>query len=148
MLWVSRHKTSVWHERFDHPYEKFSGMIQIMPVGAVVMALFMLSLAGVPPFSLFWGKLYIMSAAVNSDYIILALIMAINSAISAYYYLKLIVYMFLKDPAEDNGTVYMRNASKPLQTIIGFSVVLTVFAVLAVEPMLEFITEYVQASGF
>jgi NADH-quinone oxidoreductase subunit N len=148
MLWVSRHKRSVWHERFDHPYEKFSGMIQIMPVGAVVMALFMLSLAGVPPFSLFWGKLYIMSAAVNSDYIILALIMAINSAISAYYYLKLIVYMFLKDPAENNGTVYMRNASKPLQTIIGFSVVLTVFAVLAVEPMLEFITEYVQASGF
>lgn len=148
MLWVSRHKTSIWHERFDHPYEKFSGMIQIMPVGAVVMALFMLSLAGVPPFSLFWGKLYIMSAAVNSDYIILAIIMAINSAISAYYYLKLIVYMFLKDPAENEGTVYMRNASKPLQTIIGFSVVLTVFAVLAVEPMLEFITSYVQASGF
>jgi len=148
MLWVSRHKASIWHERFDHPYEKFSGMIQIMPVGAVVMALFMLSLAGVPPFSLFWGKLYIMSAAVNSDYIVLAIIMAINSAISAYYYLKLIVYMFLKDPAENEGTVYMRNASKPLQTIIGFSVVLTVFAVLAVEPMLEFITSYVQASGF
>jgi len=148
MLWVSRHKASIWHERFDHPYEKFSGMIQIMPVGAVVMALFMLSLAGVPPFSLFWGKLYVMSAAVNSDYIVLAIIMAINSAISAYYYLKLIVYMFLKDPAENDGTVYMRNASKPLQTIIGLSVVLTVFAVLAVEPMLEFITTYVQASGF
>jgi NADH-quinone oxidoreductase subunit N len=148
MLWVSRHKASIWHERFDHPYEKFSGMIKIMPVGAVVMALFMLSLAGVPPFSLFWGKLYVMSAAVNSDYIVLALIMAINSAISAYYYLKLIVYMFLKDPAENDGTVYMKNASKPLQTIIGFSVVLTVFAVLAVNPMMEFITSYVQASGF
>ncbi len=148
MLWVSRHKESRWHERFDHPYEKFSGMIQIMPVGAVVMALFMLSLAGVPPFSLFWGKLYLMSAAVNSDYIILALIMAINSAISAYYYLKLIVYMFLKSPEENEGTVYMKNASKPLQTIIGFSVFLTVFAVMAVEPMMDVITAYVQASGF
>ncbi len=148
MLWVSRHKESRWHERYDHPYEKFSGMIQIMPVGAVVMALFMLSLAGVPPFSLFWGKLYLMSAAVNSDYIILALIMAINSAISAYYYLKLIVYMFLKSPEENEGTVYMKNASKPLQTIIGFSVFLTVFAVLAVEPMMDVITTYVQASGF
>ncbi len=148
MLWVSRHKESRWHERYDHPYEKFSGMIQIMPVGAVVMALFMLSLAGVPPFSLFWGKLYLMSAAVNSDYIVLALIMAINSAISAYYYLKLIVYMFLKSPEENEGTVYMRNASKPLQTIIGFSVFLTVFAVIAVEPMMDIITAYVQASGF
>ena len=148
MLWVSRHKVSIWHERFDHPYEKFSGMIQIMPVGAVVMALFMLSLAGVPPFSLFWGKLYIMSAAVNSNYIFLAIIMAINSAISAYYYLKLIVYMFLKDPAENDGTVYMKNASKPLQTIIGFSVFLTVFAALAIEPMMTFITTMVKASGF
>jgi len=148
MLWVSRHKESRWHERYDHPYEKFSGMIQIMPVGAVVMALFMLSLAGVPPFSLFWGKLYIMSAAVNSDYIILALIMAVNSAISAYYYLKLIVYMFLKSPEENEGTVYMKNASKPLQTIIGLSVFLTVFAVLAVEPMMDVITTYVMASGF
>ncbi len=148
MLWVSRHKESRWHERYDHPYEKFSGMIQIMPVGAVVMGLFMLSLAGVPPFSLFWGKLYLMSAAVNSDYIVLALIMAINSAISAYYYLKLIVYMFLKSPEENEGTVYMKNASKPLQTIIGFSVFLTVFAVMAVEPMMDMITAYVQASGF
>jgi len=148
MLWVSRHKASRWDSRYDHPYQKFSGMIKIMPVGAVVMALFMLSLAGVPPFSLFWGKLYVMSAAVNSDYIVLALIMAVNSAISAYYYLKLIVYMFLKDPAENEGTVYMRNASKPLQTIIGFSVFLTVFAVMAVDPMLEFITTYVQSSGF
>ncbi len=148
MLWVSRHKESRWHERYDHPYEKFSGMIQIMPVGAVVMALFMLSLAGVPPFSLFWGKLYVMSAAVNSDYIVLALIMAVNSAISAYYYLKLIVYMFLKSPEENEGTVYMKNASKPLQTIIGFSVFLTVFAVMAVEPMMDMITAYVQASGF
>ncbi|BBG66648.1 NADH-ubiquinone oxidoreductase chain N [Hydrogenimonas sp.] len=148
MLWVSRHKESRWHERYDHPYEKFSGMIKIMPVGAVVMALFMLSLAGVPPFSLFWGKLYLMSAAVNSDYIILALIMAINSAISAYYYLKLIVYMFLKAPEENDGTVYMKNASKPLQTIIGFSVFLTVFAVMAVEPMMDVITAYVLASGF
>ncbi|WP_300360860.1 NADH-quinone oxidoreductase subunit NuoN [Hydrogenimonas sp.] len=148
MLWVSRHKDKVWHDRFDHPYEKFSGMIQIKPVGAVIMALFMLSLAGVPPFSLFWGKLYVMSAAVNSDYIVLALIMAINSAISVYYYLKLIVYMFLKDPTQNEGTIYEQNTSKPLQTIIGFSAFMTVFAVVAVEPILEIITTYVQASGF
>ena len=123
-------------------------MIQIKPVGAVIMALFMLSLAGVPPFSLFWGKLYVMSAAVNSDYIVLALIMAINSAISVYYYLKLIVYMFLKDPTQNEGTIYAQNTSKPLQTIIGFSAFLTVFAVVAVDPILEIITTYVQASGF
>ena len=65
MLWISRHKNRRFDARYDHPYEKFAGFIKIMPVGAVIMAIFMLSLAGVPPFSIFWGKLYIMQAAVN-----------------------------------------------------------------------------------
>ena len=55
MLWVSRHKVKKYNDRYDHPYEKFAGLIHIMPMGAVIMALFMLSLAGVPPFSVFLG---------------------------------------------------------------------------------------------
>ncbi len=148
MLWVSRHKDKIWHDRYDHPFTKFSGMISIMPMGAVIMALFMLSLAGVPPFSLFWGKLYLMGAAVNSGFVGLAVIMAINSAISVYYYLKLIVYMFLYDPVSNEGTIYIKNASMALKTIIGFSTVITLFAILLVNPLLEVITAYVKASGF
>jgi len=148
MLWVSRHKSKIWHDRFDHPYTKFSGMISIMPFGAVVMGLFMMSLAGVPPFSLFWGKLYLMGAAINSGFIWLAIIMAINSAISVYYYLKLVVYMFLHDPIKNDGTIYVKNASTALKTIIGFSTVVTIFAFLLVDPLLEIITAYVKASGF
>ena len=148
MLWVSRHKSKIWHDRFDHPYTKFSGMISIMPFGAVVMGLFMMSLAGVPPFSLFWGKLYLMGAAVNAGFIWLAIIMAINSAISVYYYLKLVVYMFLHDPIENEGTIYVKNASTALKTIIGFSTVVTIFAFLLINPLLEIITAYVKASGF
>ena len=148
MLWVSRHKQQRFHDRFDHPYSKFSGMVKIMPVGAVLMAVFMLSLAGVPPFAVFWGKLYIMSAAVNSGYIVLALIMAINSAISAYYYLKLIVYMFLKEPTNNDGTVYMKNASTSLKTIIGVSAAITILSVFMVGPLLETITGFVEMSGF
>ena len=148
MLWVSRHKSKIWHDRFDHPYTKFSGMISIMPFGAVVMGLFMMSLAGVPPFSLFWGKLYLMGAAINAGFIWLAIIMAINSAISVYYYLKLVVYMFLHDPIENEGTIYVKNASTALKTIIGFSTVVTIFAFLLINPLLEIITAYVKASGF
>ncbi len=153
MLWVSRHKVKKAHAygetRFDHPYEKFSGMIHIMPVNAVIMAMFMLSLAGVPPFSLFWGKLYLMSSAVNSGFVVLALIMAINSAISVYYYLKLVVYMFLKEPhVGEDGTLYMKNASTALKTIIGFAAFMTLMATFLVQPLLEVITTYVKASGF
>jgi NADH-quinone oxidoreductase subunit N len=150
MLWVSRHKAkeNKFGSRFDHPYEKFSGMIKIQPVNAVIMAMFMLSLAGVPPFSLFWGKLYLMSSAVNAGFITLAIIMGINSAISVYYYLKLIVYMFLKEPHTNDGTIYMKNASTTLKTIIGLAAFATLFAIFTTGPLLEMITKYVIASGY
>jgi NADH-quinone oxidoreductase subunit N len=149
MLWVSRHKHNVHHSRYDHPYEKFSGMIKIMPMGAVVMALFMLSLAGVPPFSVFWGKIYVMSSAIDVGMIWLAIVMGVNSAISAYYYLKLIVYMFLKEPTEQvrKETVYY-NVSKPLMTVLGLTVFVTVGSMFYVDPLLEYITEMVKVSGY
>jgi len=148
MLWISRHKSKIFDNRYDHPFEKFSGMIKIQPLGAVIMALFMLSLAGVPPFSLFWGKMYVISAAVDSQYIVLALIMVLNSAIAAYYYLKLIVYMFLKDPSQNDGTIYVKNASKSLQTVIGISAFLTAIATFYVGPLLDIITQMMLLSGY
>ncbi len=148
MLWISRHKHLIWHDRFDHPFEKFSGLVQIMPVAATIMAIFMLSLAGVPPFGLFWGKLYIMGAAINSGYIILALIMALNSAISAYYYLKLIVFMFMRDPVATNQVIYFKNASLSLRTIVGISAVFTIFSALYIAPLLDVITNIVKMSGY
>lgn len=148
MLWVSRHKHRIHHARYDHPYEKFSGMIKIMPIGAVVMALFMLSLAGVPPFSVFWGKIYLMSAAVDAGYVWLAIVMGLNSAIAAYYYLKLIVYMFLKEPtAQSNEQTVYYNVSTPLMSILGLAVFVTVGSMFYVDPLLEYITEMIKVSG-
>jgi NADH-quinone oxidoreductase subunit N len=74
--------------------------------------------------------------------------MAINSAISVYYYLKLVVYMFLREPATNDGTVYIKNASMPLKTIIGFAAGMTLFAIFLASPLLEMITTYVKASGY
>ncbi len=147
MLWISRHKKRRFNARYDHPYEKFAGLIQIMPMGAVVMGLFMLSLAGVPPFSVFWGKIYVMQAAVNAGYVWLAIIMGLNSAIAAYYYLKLIVYMFLKDPIKDVDTVYY-NISKPLMAIIGLATIATVAAIFYVQPLVSYFHYMVSASGY
>ena len=149
MLWISRQKHLPDHQNSDHPYEKFAGMIQTSPMAAIVMGLFMLSLAGLPPFALFWGKLYLISSAVTSGYTVLALIMALNSAIAGYYYLKLIVYMFMKDPVVDNdGHVYVSNATLALKSIIGVAAVGTIFAFVALNPLLEFITAFVYNSGY
>jgi NADH-quinone oxidoreductase subunit N len=147
MLWISRHKTRRFDIRYDHPYEKFAGFVQIMPVGAVIMGLFMLSLAGVPPFSVFWGKLYVMQAAVNAGFIWLAVVMGLNSAIAAFYYLKLIVFMFLKDPIKDVDTIYY-NLSKPLMAVIGLATLATVGAILYVQPLLSYLYYMISASGY
>ena len=149
MLWISRQKYLPAHQSSDHSYDKFAGMIQTAPVAATIMGLFMLSLAGLPPFALFWGKLYMISSAVTGGYTVLALIMALNSAVAGYYYLKLIVYMFMKEPVMDNnGHMYVSNATLALKSIIGFAAVGTIFAFLALNPLLEFITAFVYNSGY
>ncbi len=148
MLWISRHPSKVWDIRYDHPYKKFAGMVHISPVGAVVMAVFMLSLAGIPPFALFWGKLYLISAAVNSGHLVLALIMLANSAIAVYYYLKLIIYMFLHDPEENDNTVYYQNGTVPLKIVLGVAAVAVSLSFLAIDPMLNLFGDLVAASGF
>ena len=149
MLWISRQKHLPDYQSSDHSFNKFAGMIHTSPVAASIMGLFMLSLAGIPPFALFWGKLYMISSAVTGGYTILALIMALNSAIAGYYYVKLIVYMFMKDPVvNNNGEVYIANATSPLKTIIGFAAIGTIFAIIIVNPLLEFITAFVYNSGY
>src|SRR3989339_130845 len=148
MLWVNRQKNLLPGQSSDHPYEKFSGMVKTMPMAAVMMALFMLSLAGIPPFGLFWGKMYMIASAVSAGYTVLALIMALNSAIAGYYYLKLIVFMFMKEPMVGYDKFYFMNASLSLKTIIGIAAVGTIFAVFAVNPLLEVITLFVYNSGY
>ncbi len=149
MLWISRQKNLPVGQSSDHSYDKFAGLVKTSPVAASIMALFMLSLAGLPPFALFWGKMYMISSAVTGGYTVLALIMALNSAIAGYYYLKLIVYMFMKDPTIAHGeNVSIINATLSLKTIIGIAAVGTIFAFLALNPLLEFVTAFVYNSGY
>ena len=148
MLWISRYKKSEFSAKYDHPYKKFAGMVTIKPIAATIMAIFMLSLAGVPPFALFWGKLYLLGAIINSGNTFLAILMVLNSAIAAYYYLKLVVFMFLKEPDKKANIAYMKNASTALKTIVGFSAAVTILAIFTIEPFLEMISSYVVASGF
>jgi NADH-quinone oxidoreductase subunit N len=65
------------------------------------MTLFLFSLAGVPPAAGFVGKFYLFAGAIQKGYIWLAVIGVLNSAASAYYYLRITVYMYMKEPTED-----------------------------------------------
>lgn len=147
MLWINRSKD---YNTFssDHAMEKYSGLIKKEPFSALMMGLFLFSLAGIPPFALFWGKLYLIGSAVNAGYIILALIMVINSAIAGYYYLKPIVFMFLKDANKEVEVKFLSNSTPTIKGLIGFCAVLVIFSIFLIEPLLEIISYYVQISGY
>ncbi len=78
----------------------FAGLGQKKPLLAVVMSLFLFSLAGMPPTAGFIGKFYLFSGAVQEGYIWLAVIGVLNSAASVYYYLRVMVFMYFK-PGEE-----------------------------------------------
>ncbi len=84
-------------EDADH-LDHFAGLWQRRPVLAAVMAVFMLSLTGIPPLGGFTGKYVIFMAAIQSGHPFLAAVMAVAAVIGAYYYLKVIVVMFMRPP--------------------------------------------------
>ena len=67
------------------------------PLLGVFMAIFMVSLSGIPPTAGFVGKFYIFSAAVKSGYLGLAIMGVLNSLISVYYYLRIVAIMFMQE---------------------------------------------------
>ena len=142
-------QSSRFTARFEHPFEKFDGLIRTHPLFALCAAIFMLSLAGIPPFSVFWGKMYLLSAAVNSGYFALAVIMAVNSALALYYYLRLIVRMFLHEPLED---AELDGSLGAVSVQIKFAVVLASVACVLAPFLVKFLTgavnNFVFLSGY
>lgn len=86
------------NERFVK-IDDLSGLGQREPMIAALLAIFVFSLIGVPLTGGFFGKFYVFQAALNSHMIWLTVIGLINSAIAAYYYLKIIVAIYLREPA-------------------------------------------------
>ena len=85
----------------------FAGLGFKRPLLALAMTLFLFSLAGVPPAAGFIGKFYLFSGAIQKGYIWLAVIGVLNSAASAYYYLRIMVYMYMKEPTEEFEWVHV-----------------------------------------
>jgi NADH-quinone oxidoreductase subunit N len=73
----------------------YSGLGKSKPILALVMAVFMLSFTGVPPLLGFWGKFTLFKTAIEGGYALLAVIGLITSLVSAWYYLRVIVVMYM-----------------------------------------------------
>jgi NADH-quinone oxidoreductase subunit N len=103
--------------------DDYAGLAQRQPVVAAALSLYLLSLLGLPVTAGFFGKFYIFKAAVNSHLIWLAVLMAINSIIGAYYYLRVIVVMYMREGSAE------AMAAAPVRFPVAVNVVLAVTAI-------------------
>jgi NADH-quinone oxidoreductase subunit N len=105
MTLVAFYITSIVQDKYgnDH-FERFTGLAYRYPLMAITMSIVMFSLTGLPPLAGFVAKFNIMTSLVNSKNFSLAIILGLNSVVSAYYYLKVVRLMTLK-PNETNETI-------------------------------------------
>ena len=103
----------------------FRGLSRTNLMPALMMAAFMLSLTGVPPMAGFFGKLFIIQTLVSADLPWLAIVLVLASVVSAYFYLRVIVNMFMLDPDEADAV-----APTALPDSLGTVIVLTGVATL------------------
>ena len=95
----------------------FKGLNARSPWFALMMMFLMFSMAGVPPFVGFFAKLNVISAVVDSGFIGLAVLMVLASVVGAYYYLRVIWYMYFED-AEDKAVL---QASTDMRVVLSLN---------------------------
>ena len=106
-------------ERGDE-LKDYAGLGFRYPILGAVLSLFMIALSGIPPTVGFVGKLYLFGGAVQSGHILLAVFGVLNSAVSVFYYLRLMVLMYMREPQE---------VLPPLRVPLALALVLLVTAV-------------------
>lgn len=97
--------------------EDFTGLAKRQPVAAFLMLVFMVSLAGIPPTAGFIGKFYLFMAAVQAGLAWLAVVALLFAAVSAYYYLRVVTVMYMREPQVQGG-LEPRLAVSPVTTLV------------------------------
>jgi len=81
--------------------EDYSGLGRRSPLLAATLTIFLLSLIGIPITGGFFAKFYVFSAALQANLVGLVIIGVLNSAVGAYYYLRIIVMMYMREPQQE-----------------------------------------------
>jgi proton-translocating NADH-quinone oxidoreductase chain N len=90
---------------FRYGLDELRGYGRTAPVAALALTLFMLSLAGIPPTAGFWGKFYLFSAVVDAGQTWLAIVAVVMSAVSAFYYLRVVWYLYFEQAPQPAALV-------------------------------------------
>jgi NADH-quinone oxidoreductase subunit N len=118
--------------------EDYAGLGQRQPFTAAALSLFLLSLLGLPITAGFLGKFYIFKAALDSGLIWLAILMAVNSVIGAYYYLRVIVVMYMREPQQAVSAI---RVPVPVATVLLLAAAATVYLGLFPNRVMGFVSQ-------
>jgi len=121
--------------------EDYEGLGRTSPLLAATLTIFMLSLIGIPMTGGFFAKFYVFSAAVKANLIWLTIIGVVNSAIGAYYYLRVIVVMYMR---ESRKNVPVTRVPFGLGVALAVSVVATLYLGLLPDRVLRYAQESAQ----
>ena len=121
--------------------DDYAGLSQRQPVVAAVLSIYLLSLLGLPVTAGFFGKFYIFKAAVNSHLLWLAVLMAINSIIGAYYYLRVIVLMYMREPSAEAAVAAPVGFPITVNVVLAVTAIGTILFGLMPNPVINFILQ-------
>src|SRR6266571_3759724 len=119
--------------------DDYAGLSERQPVVAAALSLYLLSLLGLPVTAGFFGKFYIFKAAVNSHLVWLAVLMAINSVIGAYYYLRVIVVMYMREPSAETAALAAVRFPVSVSVVLLITFVGTILFGIYPNPVINFI---------
>jgi NADH-quinone oxidoreductase subunit N len=100
---------------------------------AMALAIFMFSMAGIPPLVGFFGKFYVFLAAIEAGLYVLAVVGVLSSVIGAYYYVRIVKLMYFDDPIE----AFDRPIGREMVVILVGSSLLIVLLTVGISPLLE-----------
>ncbi len=121
--------------------QAYAGLGRREPLTAAAMTVFMLALTGVPLTGGFVGKFFIFKAALDSQHVFLAIALGLNSVISAAYYLRVVLYMYFREPATEPGPV---QASWPAALALAASTAGVLILGIYPGPVAEFFTSILE----
>jgi len=121
--------------------DDYAGLGQRQPWVAAVLALFMLSLLGLPVTAGFLGKFYIFKAALDSHLVWLAVLLAVNSVIGAYYYFRLIVVMYMREPSAEIAAVAPARFPLSVNVVLAITAIGTIYLGLMPSRMINFLMQ-------
>jgi NADH-quinone oxidoreductase subunit N len=118
--------------------EDYAGLGKRSPLLAAILTIFLLSLIGIPITGGFFAKFYVFSAALQGSHPLIGLVMigVINSAVAAYYYLRIIVVMYMREPRDEEAPVVQ--ISTGLAFALGLSLAATFFLGVYPNPVLKY----------